>query len=675
MVDFPAEYIDNYDKTKQYYKILFLHSRGVTQDDLNQLQSLVDHKRVNVIDSLLNEGDVLRGGLAYVDSGTGETKVEAGKIYISEDVIDVPEKIDLTLPVDKRVDLGVFLEELVITAEEDGTLRDITELVWTAGKETSVRLQKNLTWGWKDEDGNASQETGTFYPVYLVNNGVLITGNQTTPQLSKLLSIVGNYDYEAHGNYQVEGLTLEFEEEADDKYVYNLKEGTANIIGAKRKRTSSERLSYDVDPDPAAVNNEIKAVNVSSGEATITANNPPLIAVANVEVILQKTENITRGGVAGGADSVTEDAVDEIISITGYTEGVDYLLTDNQIDWSPGGIEPGSSTSYSVTYNFIRDIGIKTGSLTDTNFIIEDQGTDTLVDGKNCKVDYTYKLPRYDSIEIKQDGTINRVKGIPGKTPSSPKANRDAMKLASIFYDWINDPLVIEDTTNVVKMSTLNRMQQQLFATQELLADQIQKNNSPLIESAAHKGIFVDTFSDDTQRDTGYTQGALITDNLLTLPITLNETRPADANNGIELHLDDDASYEVVVGQTIITGNVRLNPYSVYIKPPEPIVITPQVNNNVPDYTGQSISGARNTDPVVIIRDPFPTGGNTPQPQVNNPSFKEAYDQLRGVAKDFKGTAKVNKKQNAKIIDAAIKMAAGESPATVRIRGKELPIT
>jgi hypothetical protein len=68
-----------------------------------------------------------------------------------------------------------------------------------------------------------------------------------------------------------------------------------------------------------------------------------------------KTVTITKGA-SGGVDTLPDDPVHLVRSVvqggTTYIEGVDYLVDNDEIDWSPAGAEPVSGTTYSVTYSF-----------------------------------------------------------------------------------------------------------------------------------------------------------------------------------------------------------------------------------------------------------------------------------------------------------------------------------
>ena len=67
-------------------------------------------------------------------------------------------------------------------------------------------------------------------------------------------------------------------------------------------------------------------------------------------------ESVTRGAIAGGTDTLAHNGDDiDIINVSqtgvGYTSGgIDYIATDNTIDWSPAGAEPAPGSTYRVWY-------------------------------------------------------------------------------------------------------------------------------------------------------------------------------------------------------------------------------------------------------------------------------------------------------------------------------------
>jgi len=676
-VTYPDEYSNPYDSAKQFYHIAFKSDKYLTHRELNELQSLIDNKRIDLIGSLFPEGAVIEGGQPYVNSSTGAVKIDAGKVYAGGDIIPFAQVTSgITIPLDEEVQIGVFLQESIITSTDDADLLDDTPLMFSLQVPTSDRLKKEVVWGYKAESSSTSN-TNTFYPAFTVLNGVLII-KQDSPQLSKVQDLVAKYDKDANGSYRVSGLHVEFEEaDENDNYIFNITEGTGNVNGYKTERTASERLSYEKDPELSDIENENHTMDVDTGTAVITTNYSPISDLDAVRVTLRTTESVSRGAVINTSDALLRSGAATIISVTQgmttYVQGTDYQLTGSSVDWSLGGAEPSIGTTYSVTYNFTYSIPVGTVDFTDTTITVEDQsGVGTLVDGGSSSFDYSYKLKRIDLLEMTESGAIRRVKGIPHRSnPQKPSSSPDALEIATITYDWHTDPGVTDSGPLKVIVGDLNRLQQQVQGLFELYSSLVQTNNAKFIEEAANKGVFIDTFSDDSQRDDGLTNDAITVTNALTNNIVLTVVASEEANNIVDKSLAYTLS-EVVV-QSKRTGSTKINPYNSYDPIPGYITLFTGVDNHVPIYTQQAIVNVHNTDPTNIMRNPKPEQPDLPL--TPTPTFLEAYNDIRGVVKDFLGSSKVNARQNAKIINAAIKLAAGEDVETVRIRGVEVPIT
>ena len=680
MVTFPDEYSNPYDSTKQYFHVAFKYDKYLTHRELNELQSLIDNKRIDLIGSLFPDGAVINGGQPYV-AEDGKVSIDAGKIYAGQDIIPFSAVIEgFTIPMDEEVQIGVFLGESIITSEDDEDLLDDTPLMFSNQVPTSDRLKKEVVWGYKAESEETENEN-TFYPAFTVLNGVLII-KQDSPQLSKVQDLVAKYDKDANGSYRVSGLHVEFEDTVDDDYVFNITEGTGNVNGYKTERRASERLAYTKDPDLRDIENENHTLAVSSGEATITPNYAPIDNLDAVRVTLRVTETVSRGMTANGSDALARSGASAIISVvqgmTTYIPTTDYVLSGSSVSWAAGGAEPAGGSTYSVTYNFTYSIPVGTVDFDDTTITVEDQsGVGTLVNGGAASVDYSYKLKRIDLIEMTEGGAIRRIKGVSHATnPQKPNNSPDALELATIRYDWYNDPAVADSGPIKVIVGDINRLQQQVQGLFELYSTLVQTNNAKFIEAAANRGVYIDTFSDETQFDEGLTNTCIAVNNALTNEVEV-EVETLDENDNKEIQTLVYTLSEVVV-QDKRTGSTAINPYESYDFIPGYITLGVGVNNHVPIYTEQAIVNVDNTDPTVIMRNPNPpldTDGTYLNGKNNTPTFLEAYNNIRGVVKEFKGESKVNARQNAKIIAAALKLEAGEEVETVRIRGVEVPLT
>lgn len=691
-INYPPDRTENFDKSKNYREFVFRDKKFLTGNDMNNFQSLLNSKREDLANAIFSNGDLVDGGQPNIDPITGVTTLTGGQLYVDGEFFEFADQTGITVPTNTPVELGVFIDKQVYGAAEDGDMVDQSVGLKTSGLETQRRVKYIVVWGWKTVDGASdSGDTGTFFPVHLVENGVLVT--QTNTGSSVIREHIAEYDRDSTGGYYVvEGLELTFDEfdSVEQENVFSLSLGKAYVNGFQKSVLSTQRLVFPSDPDLALIQNEAQIMNVVGGEAVITPNNNPLNDIQEVSAKLIKTEAVTRGVVANTADDVNEGGIFQIDSIPGYTQGVDYQLAGGQVDWSLPGTEPSAGSSYDVTYRFIKDIPIKTGSLTPTQFIIEDQdgGNETLIDGETITIDYNYRLRRIDLLEMTENKEFVRIKGISHRSnPIRPFNTPGNLELALIRYDWINDPVIqyIADVT--IPMGQLNNIVQQMLETKLQVAELAQLNKLRLIDGQANSNLFVDILNDDSQRARTPDDDAQLSANMLCLPVTFEDYYPDNANNLTVQTLD--FTLETVVSQEKQTGQIAVNPYDSYEAPPKLIEVEEKVDNDVTQFTAPFI--ARGSQPP---SPPFTVPGQTDvdQEQVSpvlsieragattNVTPPSSFDQAKEIASEWfqnnrhnPNRVSKNRKQKKKVKRLTIALLNGENPSTIKVNGK--PVT
>src|SRR5690606_41952505 len=106
------------------------------------------------------------------------------------------------------------------------------------------------------------------------------------------------------------------------------------------------RLSYCMTKDTKVQLNEPKTY--LHGTDQYVLNKFPAKQINDVVATVEKTVNMTRGGVGDSIDYLPDTSIVEIIEVSAakhgeYTQGVDYQLTADGVDWSLGGAEPNRS--------------------------------------------------------------------------------------------------------------------------------------------------------------------------------------------------------------------------------------------------------------------------------------------------------------------------------------------
>ena len=341
--------------------------------------------------------------------------------------------------------------------------------------------------------------------------------------------------------------------------MFSLSEGKAHVDGFEVILPAAQRLIYASDYDTQLIESEPHRFEPDDGgKMVITLSHAPLAVVHKVDITAEKTAQLTHGGYAGARDPLPDAAVLEIVSITQgdttYEQGVDYKLTGDTVDWSLSGSEPAPGSSYEVVYRYRT--AVNPDAVDDRTVTVSGAVANTLV-----LIDYEWKLPRIDRLTVDKDGTVRRLKGLSSRyNPAPPSVPAGQMPLARIEYDWMSDPVVVNDGVHVTPMEALEDMQAMIYDLYDLMAQERLKNDAAASEPAAARGIFVDPFLDDDMRDQGIEQTAAIVDGELMLPV---DAQVVDLFQTATVAVPD-FELEAVIEQTARTGSMKINPYQAF---------------------------------------------------------------------------------------------------------------
>lgn len=365
-------YYNRFNSTQKYVKTMFIAHRGLQSAELNELQEYTADALKRMGNALFANGDVISGCTCVVDSATGNVKIEAGQIYLEGLIRDVHEG-EFTIPVDSSVRIGVYYKENIITSLEDASLRN--PALGTRGyqEEGAARIQYQTTWGYQIAGaGDASSELGQFYPIYNVENGVLVQ-KAVAPQLDSVNTALARYDDESNGSYVVRGMMVTYLSTDSGGQMFSVNEGKAHVNGYEVGLDHSLRVKFDNDFDLQNVESDpyVFSPNVQ-GKMTINLNCTPLAEIKSVDITAEKKVNLTHGSYNGCLDPIPNQSVLQIMSIkqgtTVYQNGTDFKLTQGQVDWSPAGAEPAPGSSYEIVYRHRAQVTPE--NVTDTGFEI-----------------------------------------------------------------------------------------------------------------------------------------------------------------------------------------------------------------------------------------------------------------------------------------------------------------
>jgi len=569
-------YYNRYDPAKKYDRTLFLAGRGLQSAELNEIQDYALHNLKGIGDAIFRDGDVIRGCACVVNPDTGDTTLEAGFIYLRGAVRESG-SVNFTIPINTSVRIGVWYVESTVTELEDPGLRDPAIGTRNYQEPGAARLKSNIIWDFQVDGLTPINPEGEFYPIYGVENGVLIQ-HAPPPQFDAVNSALARYDRESNGSYVVNGMDVRYLQKDNNEQIFVIGEGKAHVDGFEIELPHSLRIRFVIDPDVQTIDSEPHTFQPNAqGIMDLVLNETPANQILDVDVTIQKTITITHGSYTGVMDPIPDTAVLEIMQIkqgtTIYVNGTDYRLRSGDVDWSLSGAEPAPGSSYEITYRFRSHI-IPT-DITEDGFKIQGAVTGTLV-----LVDYSWMMPRYDLITIDAKGAVRRIKGLAHPwRPSLPKAPAGQLALAYIFQKWrsIEKPEVVNNAIHAIPMSDIEAMRSSINDLYDLIAQERLRNDANSREPAVKKGVFVDPFFDDDMRDQGITQTAAIVDRELVLPISGDI---ADAGKGSNPWI---LPYvlEPVLEQLLQTVEMKINPYQAF----SPIPAKVSINLNVDRWT------------------------------------------------------------------------------------------
>ncbi len=562
-------YYKRFDPDKNYEKMLFRSGRGLQSAELNDLQEQLSNQVEKVSDTILANGDVLSGGDISININTGVTQIGKSSIYLRGYVRELDAQ-EIVIPTDEVLYIGVWLTEKIVSEVEDPDLRDPAADAHNYQEPGAGRLQIIHEWGLKSVD-----HSGTFYPVFRVENGVHIV-KRPPPQLDAITVALARFDRESNGgSYVVNGMEVIGRDNQEDKQVISITEGQAHIEGFSVKFPVALRKTYPIDPDLQTIVSEPHSFEPDDeGNMRIDLSFSPINDISAVDTTVSATKTLVHGSYGGALDPIPDTSVLKIISVTQtdteFTMGTDFKLTGNKVDWSLSGEEPAPGSSYTVTYHYRTQIDAQ--EVDENGFTINGVVPDSIV-----FVDYQWKMPRIDLITLDKEGVIRKLIGIANPyQPRAPKKPANQLSLAEIEQTWReNQPLQITNhAIRTVSMSELKSMQEQISDLYDLVTIERLRNDANAQDPAAKKGVFVDPFLDDDMRDQGEEQTAAIVDGELVLPIDV-EVADLEGTNHIQTL---EYELETILSQPMHTGSMPVNPYQAFEPIPPKVTLYPQVD-------------------------------------------------------------------------------------------------
>ncbi|MCZ2203993.1 DUF4815 domain-containing protein [Bartonella sp. A05] len=555
--------IDRAIEKDEQQSVVFYGERPFLQSgELNELQTIIRGRHNRLGRLIAKEGDRIERADAFVDQSNRTVTLTDGKIYIAGDIFPISEAVLENITLVGRVEIGVKLQKQWLTHEDDPALLGQVPGTLAEGEPGAAREIAKIVWALKDD-----QQEGAFFPVYVLQDGVLI--DQKAPSLLEpAMQAIATYD-RAHGHYIVSGCHVTALGQNNGCQVFSIQEGEANINGFKRKRLAALRHEEQEDFSEGLVPSETHIFSTKQGETSFTLKTyySPIATIHSLLLTKEKTVTVTRGATISGRDGLPDKSITSFIKITQsdkeFKEGTDFKKTGDTIDWAPAGNEPAPGSTYSVTYRYRTPV---TADKVTAQKITVSGGAQ---DG-DIIVSYTYKLPRIDRIGLNVQGDVVYIKGVSVDQPIAPSVPDDVLSLATITNNWLDIPLVINDGTRVAPYNEMWRYFKRVLSLDRLMQLERIKSNVDSKEPVSKKGMFADPFLGDSYRDEGQTQSGAVGNGILQLAIEPTFYH-ADLKNPVTLDWDN----EVIIAQELMTACEAINPYQNFAPLPGTVTLTP----------------------------------------------------------------------------------------------------
>lgn len=398
----PPGYLDRFiPGVTPYKKILFVPGRPIQAAELTEIQSILGYEHQQLASSVYREGAAISGMAPYtvleaqypvtfnpangyspgdhVNDGSGHgfvciqpvgpgsslldvhswapshgyVQILGGKIYAQGYIhsIDASPNFELTALGVERI--GIRITSEVTTMADDLGLSDPAIGYENYECEGADRLSFSYAYTYNDDSAVTVLE--------IISGQVNQQYTQIRAVQDSVLKVLSTRTYDEAGSYMVDPYNISVGDFSANDYQYPMynrvlvRDGSAYVNGwNSRNNVAYLRLRRPVDLQ--SVYDE--AIQFDAAKIYSTSDNP-IRTISSLFVTAQSPAiSITRGAIANGADSVPSiyQPVQSIVSVAGYTQGVDYVRSGNTISWSPLGSEPPVGSTYSVVVQYTQQL-------------------------------------------------------------------------------------------------------------------------------------------------------------------------------------------------------------------------------------------------------------------------------------------------------------------------------
>lgn len=454
--------------------------------------------------------------------------VTAGRVWLSGAVRKFDQQ-DFSIKGTGKEEIGLQLQENVVTANDDPDLLDDTPNAVTRGEAGADRLHYSVVLTYNDP-------SATSFVVFQDN---VINPRAVKPDYSNLEPILARRTFDQSGSFRSYGFEGHMRRNPDpakgaqdpddsSKIMMDIDAGQAYVRGYSISTSKPTTLRFDTAKDDAQQINEGYPYIENQ---PIYLHNQPVKEIDNVTMIGQKDIEINNASGSGVTDEIPGYNVIYIHTIydenhpvtTPYRAGIDYTYAGNKIYWGtdPNGKAltggnnehptPGASYHVVFDYSYNGQLGTDYAVKTDENnktYLEILTGTNTPKLGSVVNITYNYFSARIDMIRITMDQS-NPFKIIKG----------DPAPLDSVTPPVVNDPLTLElgyvliqpnsykatftmQTTTRITFKTLQQWGVRLTNTEsniaiERLHEQVKRSEDPKVLKDAFADNFTNAFGTD----------------------------------------------------------------------------------------------------------------------------------------------------------------------------------
>lgn len=581
-------YFRDYDVMSDYTEVLFKPQTVEQNREANEIQSIQKEYLKRISDVTLKDGTVVSGCEIIIQKNltdnpsdhTLSITLTDGTIYASGLVRNFATQHVIIQGIGKEF-VGVNVTPTIITSEQDESLLDPAE-GQNAGLPGADRLKETLTLVANDANSIV---------LYNFQDGVLVNAD-TKLQDSVIGDLLADRTYDEVGNYKVRGmeiLDLHEEDTVSNRIVLRVNEGKAYVKGYQITKNASTPIYLDRSVDYLNVVGEPKVFRNNTLKYALNYN--PVNKITRVLAPILAIRTLTRG--ITSSDLLPLSPVIKIVKVvqgsTTYTEGVDYQLVSDSIDWSIGTNKPSVGTSYSVTWQYNTtltsgvDYDLVTDSETNISYIsFENKSGLVPVTNAQFTVDYSFFLDRIDVIVLDKNGNVSVIKGQPNVSSSVATPSYDGLSFLRLGFVYVEaNSRNCYITNNAIERVTLEKMWSMFKRIEELEYNQaIQDLDQAAMEGesvSTLRGILTDSFMDFSKGDlyhSMFTAAYDLTEQCITTNSDENHYKLTTATtSGLvnfkgattdETFISTKFTEEVLINQKYATEAISINPYNVY---------------------------------------------------------------------------------------------------------------